>query len=160
MGSKAVHEIDLPLIFAWIVPRALSRFDAGGKCVHDALMSAERTEAFVILRHEMRDGEHWDLMIQHGEALRTWRLPVGGVPTGDHPVPVERIGDHRLAYLDYEGPISGGRGHVWRLDRGKARWINDDPPSMRVELRGKVFNGIFQISDEPDGGGRSRLHMT
>ena len=30
----------------------------------------------------------------------------------------EVLPDHRLAYLDYEGPISGDRGSVTRWDRG------------------------------------------
>ena len=48
--------------------------------------------------------------------LKTWACrepPQAGVE-----IPCEALADHRLAYLDYEGPISGGRGSVTRWDRG------------------------------------------
>ncbi len=32
-----------------------------------------------------------------------------------------RLKDHRLEYLDYEGHISGNRGQVYRIDRGRYR---------------------------------------
>lgn len=117
-------------------------------------MSAGPSEAFVILHHVTRDGDHWDLMIRHGGALRTWRVPVGSVPTVDRPVPVERLGDHRLAYLDYEGPVSGDRGHVQRVDRGAAVWLEGKDSSAdiaRVELRGRLVNGVYRFFVNSDG---------
>jgi hypothetical protein len=34
-------------------------------------------------------------------------------------VTADKLPDHRLAYLEYEGPVSGDRGTVRRLDRGE-----------------------------------------
>jgi hypothetical protein len=48
--------------------------------------------------------------------LRTWRL--AELPAVGARVTAELLGDHRLAYLDYEGPVSGGRGSVSRWDGG------------------------------------------
>jgi hypothetical protein len=31
---------------------------------------------------------------------------------------IERIADHRRSYLDYEGPVSGNRGQVIRVESG------------------------------------------
>jgi len=43
-----------------------------------------------------------------------------------------RLPDHRQLYLDYQGPISGDRGSVRRLNRGTVRWITHSPD--RIEL--------------------------
>lgn len=70
---------------------------------------------FVILEHD-HPFLHWDLMLESGDVLRTWRL--AAAPAPGLCVAAEAIGDHRRAYLDYEGPVSGNRGHVQQWDRG------------------------------------------
>jgi len=72
---------------------------------------------YVILRHEGLEQPHFDLMFQTapGSALATWRAPEWR-PIG--PMAVEKLGDHRAAYLTREGEISGGRGTVRRLEQG------------------------------------------
>src|SRR5205823_5835731 len=79
---------------------------------------------FVILEHDWPT-RHWDLLLEAGGVLRAWRLldePVPGTP-----VPAEPNADHRLFYLDYEGPVSGGRGNVSRWAAGVFDWIEDNP---------------------------------
>lgn len=56
---------------------------------------------------------HWDLLLDNGETLTTWRLLQR--PAGDAWIPAERLPDHRRIYLDYEGPVSGDRGVVQQL---------------------------------------------
>ena len=70
---------------------------------------------FVILEHD-HPHLHWDLMLEAGAVLRTWRLALP--PRAGQDVPAEPLGDHRPLYLDYEGPVSGGRGQVRRWDWG------------------------------------------
>ncbi|MFO1094461.1 MAG: DNA polymerase ligase N-terminal domain-containing protein [Planctomycetaceae bacterium] len=70
---------------------------------------------YVILTHD-HPFPHWDLMLESGGVLRTWRLL--NEPATGRRVPAERLADHRLKYLDYEGPVSGGRGIVARWDYG------------------------------------------
>lgn len=72
---------------------------------------------YVILHHRTDSGEHWDLMLEHDGALLTWQLPSSELST--LPLPARRIADHRLAYLEYEGPLSGNRGSVARVDSGR-----------------------------------------
>ena len=69
---------------------------------------------YVILHHKTPDGyqrpDHWDFMLQWGDALRTWAVqqePRTGLT--DH---AESLDDHRLEFLDFEGQLSGGRGYV------------------------------------------------
>ncbi len=71
---------------------------------------------FVILCHENHRGAHFDFMLESGDVLKTWALPQP--PASGVEIECEALADHRLAYLDYEGPVSGGRGSVARWDRG------------------------------------------
>jgi hypothetical protein len=84
---------------------------------------------FVILRHDSPRGAHFDFMLEADDALKTWALP--RPPEVGMEIDCEALADHRLAYLDYEGPISAGRGSVARWDEGdytlecrsEAEWI-------------------------------------
>src|SRR3569623_1675370 len=100
---------------------------------------------FVVLRHECPPshprGLHWDFMLEAGETLKTWSLPQSPgefVNQADAPLEsmqVEALADHRLAYLDYEGPISGDRGVVSRFVRGEYEIVSQCDDWV-VELRG------------------------
>jgi hypothetical protein len=52
------------------------------------------------------------------------------------PLDIERIANHRLLYLDYEGPVSGNRGHVARWDWGEYRVSGETDLEITVDLRG------------------------
>ncbi|QOJ01392.1 MAG: hypothetical protein HRU70_13205 [Phycisphaeraceae bacterium] len=79
----------------------------------------------VLLEHRLPDGsEHFDWMIEPGgdaEGLVTFRVMERiDTATGGR-FPATRLPPHREAYLDYQGPVSGGRGQVRRVARGTAR---------------------------------------
>jgi len=97
---------------------------------------------FVILEHD-HPYLHWDLMLQGAEALRTWRL--SAPPRPRLPVAAEALGDHRLAYLDYEGPVKPDRGHVHRWDRGTLLWQTDEPRRVVVHLDGQRCRGTAEL---------------
>lgn len=79
----------------------------------------------VLLRHELPDGtSHVDWMIAPDdmdgrELLVTFRVAgrVDELTAGER-LAARRIGDHRRAYLTFEGPVSDGRGTVRRLAGG------------------------------------------
>lgn len=79
---------------------------------------------FVVLHHVpgedfgRTDEEHFDWMFQSGDALRTWASPVCRFSAGDLVLPCQSLPPHRVAYLDYEGPVSGNRGTVRRVLSG------------------------------------------
>jgi DNA polymerase Ligase (LigD) len=105
---------------------------------------------FVLLFHDCPPDfgrpSHWDLMLQAGDVLRTWalaELPQMSVPS--HPVDAERLADHRLAYLDYEGPVSGGRGTVSCVDAGTFETLVADDDSWDVAIAGKTLRGRFML---------------
>jgi hypothetical protein len=97
---------------------------------------------FVILTH---DGPvpHWDFLVEAGSVLRAWRLLAE--PGAETNISAEPNFDHRLLYLDYEGPLSGGRGSVSRWDAGSCEWLADEPNYAEVELRGAKLVGRAAI---------------
>lgn len=96
---------------------------------------------FVILAHDWPT-PHFDLLLEAGTVLRAWRLL--GEP-GTVPVSAEPNADHRTLYLDYEGPVSGGRGTVARWDAGTFEWVEDGAARVVVELRGAKLVGRFAL---------------
>jgi DNA polymerase Ligase (LigD) len=103
---------------------------------------------FVILEHDYPE-RHWDLMLEAGPALRTWRLL--GVPQAGQVVPAEPSFDHRTVYLDYEGPVSGGRGQVQRWDHGTFTWEADEENRVTFHLNGGRLKGRARLKKDPDG---------
>jgi hypothetical protein len=102
---------------------------------------------FVILEH-CWNGVHWDFMLEVDGALKTWAIDSPIRPGLD--LPARRLADHRLAYLEYEGAVSGGRGSVSRFDRGTYEPVSWSGRCVRVELRGARFRGRAELTKEDD----------
>jgi len=94
---------------------------------------------YVILEHD-HPLLHWDLMLEAGQGLRSWRL--AETPRPGAGVSAEAIGDHRKLYLDYEGPVSGNRGQVKRWDAGTFSWQDDTADRVVVRLNGERLHGV------------------
>jgi len=106
---------------------------------------------FVVLRHELPAGSarssHWDLMFETEAALRTWAVDAD--LTLVHDQPAEALAPHRLAYLDYEGPVSGDRGSVTCWDRGQFEIERDEPGRFVARLAGERLRGQLTLAQEP-----------
>lgn len=122
---------------------------------------------FVLLFHDCppdyERASHWDLMLEAGEALRTWavpRLPSAwkayqartaasgcdcSAAAGDDSVIVEQLADHRPAYLVEEGALSGGRGDVRRVDGGTYVSESETPGCWQITLAGKIWQGRITL---------------
>lgn len=100
---------------------------------------------FVILRHELPPGHdrgtHFDLMLEVGGVLRTWALPE--LPEVGKAIEAEALPDHRLAYLEYEGPVSGNRGAVSRVEEGEYEKVEETEALLRFRLVGKLIVGML-----------------
>ena len=137
---------------------------------------------FVLLRHECpppskkskhEKPSHWDFMLESDGVLRTWELrelpaawaalldqttgETAGETAGGASVTATPLPDHRLAYLDYEGPISGGRGSVCCCDRGTYELLQETPkqktPKGRtlqqaIYLSGRKLSGAVRLTGE------------
>ena len=85
-------------------------------------------------------------MLSVGEALATWQLsadPRAMRPGGQ--LPARRLADHRAAYLTCEGPVSGGRGEVRRVDGGLYGIIRQDETCWEFSLAGQAVSGRFEL---------------
>lgn len=98
---------------------------------------------FVILSHD-HPAQHWDLLVEDGESLRAWRLLRRPGNDPDR-IPAEPLPPHRLLYLDYEGPVSGNRGTVARVDAGECRMTPDPDGGFEFEFSGSILRGRFTI---------------
>ena len=103
---------------------------------------------FAILTHD-HPSLHWDFLLEQGESCLTWRLLKAPDTLGD--IPPEAIADHRLMYLDYEGPVSGDRGTVTRWDAGAFEWLHLNDASCTVRLEGRRLSGVAQLVRSLDG---------
>ena len=104
---------------------------------------------YVILEHDWPQ-RHWDFMLDMGPVLQTWKL--AEAPKPGTVIPAEKSFDHRLMYLDYEGPISGERGSVTRWDAGRYELIVDDQGRRVLKLDGQRLQGIVELKNDPAAG--------
>ena len=103
---------------------------------------------FVVLEHDSPGGRHWDFMLEAPAALATWALQAA--PNSPGAIAAERLADHRLAYLDYEGPISDERGSVTRWDHGD--YVEEHQTDRRrvVFLAGERLKGVATLTQSPE----------
>ncbi len=112
-------------------------------------------DRFVILEHRRAD-THWDVMLERTGTLRTW-----AVDSLIHPgatLSARALPDHRLAYLEYEGPISGDRGEVRRIAQGTYVRLEWSDERIVVDLQGDQLRGRLMLSR--DGGNAWSLRLS
>ena len=100
-------------------------------------------DRFTICHHTgSKEGDHFDLMLQRGKTLKTWRFKRTTFRTVQS---AWQIKDHRMNYLDFESNVSGGRGHVKSWDTGTYlvdEWTDD---RIRVALTGANLRLRFRL---------------
>jgi hypothetical protein len=101
---------------------------------------------FVILRHDSPRGLHWDFMLERAGVLCTWALCAE--PGTANVIAADELADHRLPYLDYQGPVSGDRGTVARWDQGEYETLAWGEGVVRVTLRGEKLRGTAELSKD------------
>lgn len=124
---------------------------------------------FVVQQH-FRDAEDWhfDLMLECGDGLLTFSCPAAPDDPARLPALVRQLLPHRLAYLEYEGDISGDRGWCRIHDRGTFTWIDPGAPplldgrgegrpvevfdALTVRLEGGKVRGLFRLTREARSG--------
>ena len=78
---------------------------------------SNRELRYAVLYHSGIDEPHFDLLVEThpGSDLAAWRSPVWPI---ESPTSLRRLKDHRRIYLQYQGELSGNRGHVKRIADG------------------------------------------
>lgn len=103
---------------------------------------------FVLLHHEcpldFDKPSHWDFMVEAEGVLWTWELRELPTPWLDalgelrsapnQQVYATRLADHRMAFLDYEGPLTHNRGLVSCVTRGEYEFIENSPDRLEIRL--------------------------
>jgi hypothetical protein len=107
---------------------------------------------YVILEHtgtpSFKPGRHWDLMLEADGRLRTWELPATPQPrVGLQALP---LADHRLDYLDYEGPLSNDRGTVRRWDFGEYQVLSETEFELKIQVCGQHLQGRLFLARRND----------
>ncbi len=103
---------------------------------------------FVILEHD-HPFLHWDLLLEEEYSARTWRLL--RKPCLGEPIAAERLPDHRLIYLGYEGVVSGDRGSVKRFLSGTYEPMFDQTDVFSIALLNNCFAKSALIRTLNDG---------
>jgi hypothetical protein len=104
---------------------------------------------FSILRHDLDDGSfHFDWMFEShsGSALRTWSVPEGVDPCREFRGLCRRLADHRPIYLAYQGPLSGQRGTVKRIDQGEFCLRANSEENWQALLDGERMRGSVEFT--------------
>lgn len=86
-------------------------------------------------------------MLEAGSSLRTWAL--AEQPEPSRAISAEILTLHRLAYLEYEGPVSGGRGDVSRWDCGHYELLSECEKELVVHLDGEKLRGTVRLTCMP-----------
>jgi hypothetical protein len=119
---------------------------------------------FALLRHDWPE-PHRDLVLewpgeQGQDLLATWALypenPGDDVFSADRPTVgrVVPLSPHRAIYLNYEGPVSGNRGHVSRECAGavvRAEGSAGVSIDLRFERAGGLVEGTLRIGQAASG---------
>jgi hypothetical protein len=117
---------------------------------------------FVVLLHEMSPGSgretHFDFMLEHQGVLRTWALE--NLPHGQQAVMGQRLADHRLAYLDYQGEVSGARGTVTRVDAGNYETTCEGGEAIIIRLHGQKLIGTLTLTRDTQNDHRWRVALS
>lgn len=101
---------------------------------------------FVVQKHLTPEGIHWDFMLSMGDVLWTWRIGVPPNEISRHPISIEKIADHPLRFLTYEGPVQNNTAAVQIADSGDYRFVHRDKKTLDIELNGTILYGRFLIS--------------
>jgi hypothetical protein len=115
---------------------------------------------YVVQQHfREKDHFHFDLMLEREGVLVTFASGAPPDMEAELPCLVHHLGDHRLAYLEYEGEISGGRGWCAVHDRGTFEWIEPEggrllelADEIRIRLEGEKARGTYRLVREPASG--------
>jgi len=105
---------------------------------------------FVIHKHTLGKDTHWDLMIEDGDKLKTWRLenpPEKLAGDFDKLSPGKTkatpIFDHDKKFLTYQGPVNNGKGNVEIVDEGTCTIESATENQMNINFEGKILIGKF-----------------
>lgn len=103
-------------------------------------------EKFVVQKHSRADDVHWDLMLQTGEILETYRLEMPPEKLSAQKNPAVKIFDHPLKFLTYEGSVNNGKGQVEIADSGTYRLLGETENRKELQISGRILDGKYVLT--------------
>jgi hypothetical protein len=101
---------------------------------------------FVIHKHTQGNEVHWDLMIEAGDILKTWRLENPPEKLATQKTRATPIFDHDKKFLTYQGSVNNDKGSVEIVDSGEYKLISENDCCMELIFNGKNLKGSFRLS--------------
>jgi hypothetical protein len=101
---------------------------------------------FVVQEHTTPEGVHWDLMLEQGQTLLTFRLPQPPAQAASAPTAAAKIPDHPLRFLTYEGPVQNNTGRVRLVERGTLQIQHQTDEQIIFTLWGQSLQGSFTLT--------------
>lgn len=106
-----------------------------------------------LLRHQTQAGSHFDWLLgipgsESDPAARLWTARVDLPSThwrDAGKLTLTRLPDHRRIYLTYQGPISGGRGQVIRVDQGQVLPLLWTATRIHLDVQFTHYQGIAEL---------------
>jgi hypothetical protein len=100
---------------------------------------------FVIHKHTQEGQTHWDLMIEQGDILKTWRLENPPEKLATEKTKATPIFDHDKKFLTYQGPVNNGKGNVEIVDEGKCAIESTNENEIKINFAGKILKGNINL---------------
>jgi hypothetical protein len=107
----------------------------------------EKSKKYIVHKHQKEpEPTHWDLMLESGGILETYRLADPPEKWGKKVIEAVKIFDHPLKFLNYEGPVNKDKGRVDIADSGEYRVLAKDDKQRLLEFTGSILNGKFSLA--------------
>ena len=104
---------------------------------------------FVVQRHERQnEPTHWDLMLEAGDFLETYRIGEPPEEWGREPIEAVRIFDHPMKFLTYQGSVNKGKGSIKIADSGTFSVVSQNEDQLILEISGVILKGEFTFAVE------------
>jgi hypothetical protein len=99
---------------------------------------------YAVLWHQDIDQPHYDLMFETapGSGLATWRSPTWPITSSTS---LQKLRDHRPAYLSYHGQLSGDRGSVTQIAAGTCQIEIDELSRWTIRLDSISRPLVFEL---------------
>jgi hypothetical protein len=101
---------------------------------------------FVIHKHTKENDIHWDLMVEQGDILKTWRLENPPEKLASQKTKASPIVDHDKKFLTYQGPVNNGKGTVEIVDEGICITESQTENEIKINFDGGKLKGRFRFS--------------
>lgn len=107
----------------------------------------EEKKRYVIQKHTRQDEPaHWDLMLEKGDCLETYRIGNEPDQWSKGPIDAEKIFDHPLKFLTYEGIVNKGKGIVAIADKGTYEVMSQNEKQLKIRFSGAILKATITFA--------------